>query len=390
MFERFARLVAVGILGVALLLPSAKPTQAAGQPILYLPTPPGETWEIIQGYNCGTHDSWGRLSFDLVNSDGRTTGAPITAAADGEVFWHGGQTNSLILRHANGYYTMYSHMRVALDEPPGTPVARGQWIGEAGAVNPTPTVPHLHFTFFRADGEYANNRRAVPLAFAEGYNFPNTGKCNEHGGKLVVATGEAAATDDAPPTIEWGGSEAQTWLNAGTVEWVLSDESGVSGFSQAWDSDPAGDAPQSAEASGQAELDQPGVHTLFVRAWDEAGNQAVFTREVWFDAAPPTAPAGQDEAASAGDAADENADENAAASRPLKATWLAGQDDDSGVKGYQVYVGPDKQGTSDWFTAEPQISLDGLGPGVYLVRARTQDNAGNFSPWTTVQTVEVK
>lgn len=382
MFERFARLVALGMLGVALLLPSAKPTQAAGPPVLYLPTPPGETWKIIQGYNCGSHDGWGRLSFDLVNNDGRTTGAPITAAADGEVFWHGGQTNALILRHANGYYTMYSHMRVALDEPRGTPVKRGQWIGEAGAVNPTPTTPHLHFTLFRADGEYATNRRAVPLAFAEGYNFPNTGKCNEHGGKLVVATGEAVATDTTPPTIEWGGSDAQTWLGAGTVEWVLSDESGVSGFSHAWDSDPAGEAPQSADASGQIDFERPGVHTLFVRAWDEAGNQAVFTREVWFDATAPSAPARLDEDAT-------HSASNAAAA-PLKAVWKAGQDSESGVKGYQVYVGPDKQGTSDWFSAEPQVSIGTLGPGTYVVRARTQDHAGNFSPWTTVQTVEVK
>jgi hypothetical protein len=378
-FERFCRRVALGLLGVALLLPSAKPTHAAGQPTLYLPTPPGETWEVIQGYNCGTHDGWGRLSFDLVNHDGRTAGAPVSAAADGEVFWHGGQTNSLILRHANGYYTMYSHMRVALDEAPGTPVKRGQWIGEVGAVNPTPTVAHLHFTFFRADGEYANNRRPVPLAFAEGYDFPDSGECDEHGGALVVATGEAVATDTTPPTIEWGGSEAQAWLGAGTVEWVLSDEGGVSGFSAAWDSDPAGDAPHVAAASSQIELEQPGVHTLFVRAWDEAGNQAVFSREVWLDTTAPTTPGHG-----------ENAAYSASGATSQKATWQPGQDGESGVKGYQVYVGADKQGTSDWFTAEPQVSIGTLSAGTYVVRARTQDNAGNFSAWVTVQTVEVK
>jgi hypothetical protein len=195
----------------------------------------------------------------------------------------------------------------------------------------------------------------------------------------VATTSEAVATDTTPPTIEWGGSDAQTWVGAGTVEWVLSDESGVSGFSQAWDSDPAGAAPQSAEASGQVELEQPGVHTLFVRAWDEAGNQAVFSREVWLDTAPPSTPGHVNDAAY-----------SASNTKPLKASWQPGQDGESGVKGYQVYVGADKQGTSDWFTAEPQVSIGTLAAGTYVVRARTQDNAGNFSPWVTVQTVEVK
>ena len=61
MFDRVVRLVALGVLGLVVLLSLATPIQAAGQPLLYLPTPPGETWEVIQGYNCGSHDGWGRL-----------------------------------------------------------------------------------------------------------------------------------------------------------------------------------------------------------------------------------------------------------------------------------------------------------------------------------------
>ena len=387
MFDRVVRCVAWSIVAVAVLLPFAKPIQAAGQPTLYLPTPPGETWEIIQGYNCGSHDGWGRLSFDLVNYNGRTRGAPVSAAADGTIFYHGGSTNSLILRHENGYYTMYSHMQTVIDAPTGTAITRGQWIGNVGSVNPSPTVPHLHFTFFKADGTYANNRRPVALAFAEGYDFPDEGTCNNHGDELVVASGEAAPpvepADTTPPTIEWTGSAEKTWLVAGRVDWTLSDTKSVRGFSQAWDAAPASDAPQYVDrTAGYLELAKPGVHTIFIRAWDNADNQAVFTRELWYDPIAPTMPSRR---------ATASADVSTASpGKPVFVQWQPGSDADSGIKGYQVYVGSDAHGTSDWFTAEPQVEVGKLGVGRYTVRVRSQDNAGNFSDWATVETVDVK
>src|SRR5689334_8197385 len=56
--------------------------QAQAAPQLWLPTPPGETWKVLQGYGCGSHNGWDRYSLDIVNADGRTRGAPVRAAAD--------------------------------------------------------------------------------------------------------------------------------------------------------------------------------------------------------------------------------------------------------------------------------------------------------------------
>ncbi|HEY1014516.1 MAG TPA: peptidoglycan DD-metalloendopeptidase family protein [Herpetosiphonaceae bacterium] len=375
MTERMMRLVALVVIGLALWLPPATPIHAAGRPILTLPTPPGETWEVIQGYNCGTHDGWGRMSFDLVNHDGRTRGAPVLAAADGTLWWQGGSAGSLILDHGGGFYTMYSHMQTRIGAPVGTPIARGQQIGTVGAVNPTPTVPHLHFTLFRGEGAYAERRYPEPLSFQEGYDFPDRKQCSAYEGQLLSAEGGA----DAAATITWDGLAAQTWLSGGRADWSISDDQGVRGFSQAWDADPAGEAPQfEGAAKGFIELSEPGKHTFYVRIWDKAGNQTLETREFWYDPTAPSAPAATQKIA------------EIAASDEASLAWRQSSDELSGVKGYQIYIGSDPAGTSDWFVETPEVEAGKLSPGSYVLRARAQDGAGNFSDWVTLQAFEVK
>ena len=82
-------------------------------PELWLPTPPGEPWRIIQGYACGTHNGWDRYSLDLVRADGPSAGAPVRAAADGVIFVWAPRSGTLILRHEGNLYTMYTHMQRA-------------------------------------------------------------------------------------------------------------------------------------------------------------------------------------------------------------------------------------------------------------------------------------
>ncbi len=99
------------ILALFLVAPS---TPAYAAPGLWLPTPPGEPWTIIQGYGCGTHGGWDRYSLDLANRDGRTYGAPVRAAADGRIWSWTGKSGTLILDHGDGFYTMYTHMASAV------------------------------------------------------------------------------------------------------------------------------------------------------------------------------------------------------------------------------------------------------------------------------------
>lgn len=258
-------------------------TIAASPPTLSLPIPLGETWKVIQGYNCGTHTGYDDNAFDLVNTNGRTRGAPVRAAADGTYWWWGAAGGTVILAHGNGYYTMYSHLESRVPFRKGQSVAAGTVIGTVGSAGTSYSNPHLHFEMFYGEGISASNRRGVPLAFVEGYSFPDHERCNEYMGERLTA--RTAPRDVQPPTTP-------TLLDPG-----------------------------------------------------QGRNQIV--------------------------------------------RWQASKDAETGVQGYQVYVGTDAQGTGEWFVAEPQVALPTLPAGHYFVRVRAIDNAGNASPWVTLVEVSV-
>ncbi|MGQ9628224.1 MAG: phosphodiester glycosidase family protein [Anaerolineae bacterium] len=70
-------------------------------------------------------------------------------------------------------------------------------------------------------------------------------------------------------------------------------------------------------------------------------------------------------------------------------TWPEAVDETSGTAGYNVYWGPDPEGTSDFWT-ESRIYDPGLvAPGVYYLRLRAEDRAGNLSAWETVFTFKL-
>src|SRR5262249_30805503 len=155
-------------------------------------TPPGETWKVIQGYGCGTHNGWDRYSLDMANSNGRTYGAPVRAAADGRIWSWTSKSGTLILDHGAGFYTMYTHMSSVVTTAGDYSVARGTVIGAVGDRG-APGTPHLHFTAFTGHGIAASDRKSVPLSFAEGYDLPELGGCNQHGGQKLTAGGQADA-----------------------------------------------------------------------------------------------------------------------------------------------------------------------------------------------------
>ena len=344
-------------------LPAA---HAQAAPQLWLPTPPGETWKIIQGYGCGTHNSWDRYSLDLVNSAGRTRGAPVRAAADGTIWSWTRKSGTLILDHGGGFYTMYTHMESAVTTQRGKFIPRGTVIGAVGDRGAHGT-PHLHFTAFVGQGADASPRNSVPLSFAEGVDLPDVGGCNQHGGKTLTAGGQPAA-----PGIAFSGGQPGHWY-AGDVRVDFS--GAVGGFSQAWDHDPGGDAPQFKDTgAGYVQLAWAGegLHTLYVRAWDAQGRQTVATYgPIGLDTTPPPAPA-------------RIAPIEVAAGKPAMLSWSAASDNGSGVAGYRVYIGADTNGVSEWFAPAAQVEAPALAPGHYLLRVQPLDYAGNAGTWTTI------
>jgi murein DD-endopeptidase MepM/ murein hydrolase activator NlpD len=87
------------------------------------------------------------------------SGTPIKAAGNGRVIFRGrkgGYGKTVIIRHNNGYKTLYAHMRAFRRSVKyGQRVQKGQVIGYVGTTGIS-TGPHLHF------GLYKNNRAINP------------------------------------------------------------------------------------------------------------------------------------------------------------------------------------------------------------------------------------
>jgi murein DD-endopeptidase MepM/ murein hydrolase activator NlpD len=87
---------------------------------------------------------------------GAPTGTPIWAVGDGQVKlagWNGGCGKTVILRHRNGYETVYCHLS-SIAVSSGKPVSQKQIVGYVGATG-LATGPHLHYAVKRG-GAYMN------------------------------------------------------------------------------------------------------------------------------------------------------------------------------------------------------------------------------------------
>ena len=152
---------------------------------------------IRMGADLKTHTGAGDQLTDYV-----TFGAPILAAADGEVVsirndradnaamlrqpgepfdaymqrvltlqqailaqdgFAGAAGNHVLIRHANGEHTLYAHLREAsVRVSTGDKVRAGDQIAEAGSSGNS-TEPHLHFQVI--DGPDLNSARGIPVEF---------------------------------------------------------------------------------------------------------------------------------------------------------------------------------------------------------------------------------
>lgn len=87
-------------------------------------------------------------------------GAPVRAMAKGVVEFagpRGGFGNCIILKHANGFETLYGHLSKILIRP-GQKIEIGQQIGKIGSTGRS-TGPHLHYEVHR------NGQRINPQSF---------------------------------------------------------------------------------------------------------------------------------------------------------------------------------------------------------------------------------
>lgn len=90
-------------------------------------------------------------------------GAPVKAMAKGEVTFagpRGGFGNCIMLKHGNGFETLYGHLSKILVRP-GQQIEIGQQIGNIGSTGRS-TGPHLHYEVHR-NGEKINPQSFLTL-----------------------------------------------------------------------------------------------------------------------------------------------------------------------------------------------------------------------------------
>jgi mannosyl-glycoprotein endo-beta-N-acetylglucosaminidase len=151
----------------------------------------GGTWEIIQGYNGGTHQNRSETasylySLDIQNTAGAgaTAGTAVYAPASGTVLWTNG---GLLIGMGNGYGIAMFHITIDGSIGSGTEVTQGQYVGfisGPGGVGYQVT-PHIDLTLWRLPNGGGSPRISTPFTgqFAiSGLELPATGAWNTHGG----------------------------------------------------------------------------------------------------------------------------------------------------------------------------------------------------------------
>jgi murein DD-endopeptidase MepM/ murein hydrolase activator NlpD len=112
---------------------------------------------ITSGYShARRHPVLGGLRPHLAVDYGAPVGTPVRAVADGVVThagWNGGYGQSITLRHARGYETMYNHL-AKLHVRRGARVRQRQVIGRVGSTGLS-TGPHLDYRV-RKGGVFVN------------------------------------------------------------------------------------------------------------------------------------------------------------------------------------------------------------------------------------------
>ncbi|NJN67850.1 MAG: M23 family metallopeptidase [Chloroflexaceae bacterium] len=372
-FRRLIALFAVLVFATTMLRPNPTLALPAGPPEIWLPTPVGETWNVIQGYFCGTH--WEGHEIDFARLHGSTVGAPVRAAADGVVHFWTPSSGTLIVSHGNHYYTEYTHMSQAYVTRPGSRIVQGQEIGRING------YAHLHFSLYYSPSGSYFSRRTVPLNFADGYSFPELSGCNQHYGRRFVARDNP---DPNPPGVQFtSAAQANRWYREDQrIEFKVSDDRQVRGFSQAFDDEPGGEAPDFQTDTGYMQLSWggEGYHTIRVRAWDVYGHQTLASfGPIGYDAADPTFPLP--------DTVPERV-YTPDAGQSVYLSWEPASDGNgSGVAGYFYYLGDDPNGTSDTFNDYHGAGFAGLLPGCYVLRVQAVDRAERRSEWITMQQV---
>jgi V8-like Glu-specific endopeptidase len=199
---------------------------------------------------------------------------------------------------------------------------------------------------------------------------------------------DGTAPTNPTSVSESGGAANNTWQNSVSdpnFTWSGASDgsgSGVHHYNYYWGTSSSGTSTNQLTSPGYnpPAVSSPSTNYLRVNTIDEVGNQAAWTTLFTFryDATAPSNPTSASETHGV-----QNNTWQTAVNNP-SFTWSGASDGSgSGVSRYYVYFGPYPLGTSSNYVTSPAYTPPAVSaPGIYFLRVRTQDAAGNNSAWT--------
>jgi murein DD-endopeptidase MepM/ murein hydrolase activator NlpD len=153
----------------------------------------GGEWEVVQGYNNGTHTNRSgfaqyKYSLDWALVDGETAGQPVFAPVSGTIDWVDRGSGGMLIDAGNGYGVALFHVSYDRSLSRGGSVERGQRIGQISGPGGDGymSMAHVDITCWRlTDNGHESVPFVGPNAIA-GQEFPDTGGGNQHMGVRVT------------------------------------------------------------------------------------------------------------------------------------------------------------------------------------------------------------
>jgi uncharacterized protein YraI len=152
----------------------------------------GGEWEVVQGYNNGTHENRSgfaqyKYSLDWARVDGDTAGQPVFAPVSGTVDWVDRGSGGMLIDAGNGYGVAVFHVTLDRGYGSGDRVERGERIGSVSGPGGDGymSMAHIDITCWRLTG---NGHEAVPFTgpnAISGMESPDVGGANQHMGATV-------------------------------------------------------------------------------------------------------------------------------------------------------------------------------------------------------------
>ena len=152
----------------------------------------GGEWEVVQGYNNGTHTNRSSFaqyatSLDVARVDGNTAGEPVYAPISGSVRWVDRGSGGMLIDAGNGYGVALFHVTYDRSVGRGGSVERGQRIGTISGPGGDgyQSMAHFQITVWEfVGGGHVATPFVGPNDIA-GMEFPDDGRANQHMGVRV-------------------------------------------------------------------------------------------------------------------------------------------------------------------------------------------------------------